>query len=82
MDLLTIQQKILVLSNTINMIEKQYARDPEDVELRARCIKIRQHLLDHLYENNPPLLATCNHCLSDYREDLSIPPDAQEMKDI
>ncbi len=78
MDMLTIEQQIVVLSNTITKIEEQYARDSWDIELRARCIKIRQHLLDHLNKNNPPLLETCNYCLSDYREDISTLRDTQD----
>ncbi len=78
MDMLTIEQQIVVLSNTITKIEEQYATDPWDIELRARCIKIRQHLLDHLNKNNPPLLGTCNYCLSDYREDISTLRDTQD----
>jgi hypothetical protein len=69
--MLTILQQILVLSNTINMIQEQYARDPWNIELRATCIKIGQHLLDHLHKKNPRLLATCSYCLSDYREDIN-----------
>ncbi len=78
MDMLSLEQQILVLSNTIIMIHQKYAQDPSDVELRATCIKIRQHLLDHLHKKNPPTLATCNYCLSDYREDIATPSDTQD----
>jgi hypothetical protein len=78
MDMLTIEQQILVLSNTIKMIQEQYTADPSDIELKATCIKIRRHLLDHLDKNNLPLLGTCTYCLSDYREDISTPADTKE----
>jgi hypothetical protein len=48
MDMLTIEQQILVLENTIKVIEGKHGRDPDDVELRGTCIVIITHLRDHL----------------------------------
>ncbi len=76
--MLSIEQKISVLSDTINLIHQKFPKDPCDVELRATCIKIRQHLLDNLHKNNPSTLATCNYCRYDYREDKSTPPDTKD----
>jgi len=66
MDLLTIQEQLQLLSNTINMIDNQKVKNPWDRELLFKSIKVHRHLMDHIEENESIRVnENCNYCLSD-----------------
>jgi hypothetical protein len=69
MDMLTIEQQILVLENTIKVIEGKHGRDPDDVELRGKCIVIITHLRDHSNGIKRRVFSRCSYCLYGDGED-------------